>query len=77
MNRLTPTITLSEYEAIHPDYRGIWTTERTDLPDWESIRDQYIGKRTMMAGDGTCTLLIEGLSFEIVEDGKQPGEEVS
>lgn len=74
MSRLTPspsgglpTITLSEYEAIHPDSRGVWDTERDDLKDWPEIRHKYVGKRTMMAGDGSCTLLIEGLSFEIVE----------
>ncbi len=60
-------ITLREYNAIHSDFRGIWTTERTDQPDWEANRLHYMGKRTMMAGDGSCALLIEGLSFEITE----------
>lgn len=74
MSRLTPspsgglpTITLTDYEAIHPDYRGVWDTERDDLPNWSVERHKYIGKRTMMAGDGSCTLLIEGLSFQIIE----------
>lgn len=32
-------ITLSEYNAIPEDYRGIWTVERWDLPDWAEIRE--------------------------------------
>lgn len=62
-------ITLKEYQAIPEDYRGIWKTERWDIPNWSEIREQYIGKRTMLSYNektgGTC-LLIEGLSFEIV-----------
>lgn len=54
----------AEYEKIHPDFRGIWTTERDDLPDWQSIRHQYVGKRTLMS-DGS--LLIEGLHFQIID----------
>lgn len=76
MSRLTPsqsgglpTITLSEYEAIPPDFRGVWDTERHDLKDWPEIRHKYIGKRTMLDyyNNGTA-MLIEGLSFEIVEE---------
>lgn len=69
-------ITLSEYNAIPEDYRGIWTVERWDLPDWAEIREKHIGKRTMMVYDnGTC-LLVEGMGFEIVDDNtwKKPGE---
>jgi len=69
-------ITLSEYNAIPEDYRGIWTVERWDLPDWAEIRERHIGKRTMMVNDnGTC-LLVEGMGFEIVDDStwKKPGE---
>ena len=58
-------ISLKEYNALHPDFRGRWTTEREDWTDWPQVREQYMGKRTMMSGDGTCTLLVEGLSFEI------------
>ena len=25
-------LTLKEYNAIHTDYRGVWSTERTDWP---------------------------------------------
>lgn len=31
-------ITLSEYNAIPENYRGIWTVERWDLPDWAELR---------------------------------------
>lgn len=37
------------------------------MPNWERDRHLYVGKRTIMSGDGTCSLLIEGLSFEIVD----------
>lgn len=69
-------ITLSEYNAIPEDYRGIWTVERWDLPNWAEIREKHIGKRTMMVYDnGTC-LLVEGMGFEIVDDSswKKPDE---
>ena len=56
-------ITLSEYNAIPEDYRGIWTVERWDLPDWAEIREKHIGKRTMMVYDnGTC-LLARGVNL--------------
>jgi len=69
-------ITLSEYDSIPKDFRGIWTVERWDIPNWNEIREKYMGKRTMMVYDnGTC-LLVEGLSFEIVDDSswKKPDE---
>lgn len=69
-------ITLSEYNAIPKDYRGIWTVERWDIPNWAEIRERHIGKRTMMVYDnGTC-LLVEGIGFEIVDDTswKKPDE---
>ena len=28
-------MTLSEYLAVPENYRGVWTTERWDIPDWE------------------------------------------
>ena len=50
-------ITLSEYNSIPKDYRGIWTVERWDLPNWAEIREKHMGKRTMMVYDkGTCLL---------------------
>lgn len=69
-------MTLSEYLAVPENYRGVWTTERWDIPDWENLRKKHMGKRTLMVYDrGTC-LLIEGLSLEIVDDSswKKPEE---
>tara|TARA_E500000331_G_C16717247_1_gene480757 strand:+ start:227 stop:421 length:195 start_codon:yes stop_codon:yes gene_type:complete len=60
------TFTKAEYMAIHPDNRGIWTTERTDMPNWDAIRVQYMGKRTLMTRkDGGLALLIEDTHFTI------------
>ncbi len=56
----------SKYEAIHPDFRGVWTTERTDIPNWDKLRHQFIGKRTLVHDNA---LQIEGLSFEILPEG--------
>lgn len=56
-------LTLKEYNTIHTDYRGVWETERTDLPDWEKIREQCMGKRTPIRAG---SLLIEDLHFRIV-----------
>ena len=69
-------MTQSEYLAVPENYRGVWTTERWDIPDWENLRKKYMGKRTLMVYDkGTC-LLVEGLSLEIVDDSswKKPEE---
>lgn len=57
-------ISLDDYNATHTDFRGVWTTERTDLADWGQIRESYLGKRTLMDGGG---LLIEGLGLEILD----------
>lgn len=62
-------ITAEEYNKIHPDFRGVWDTERTDLPDWAEQRERYMGKRTLLYNLNGCTcLLIEGISFEIIEN---------
>lgn len=58
-----PTMTKGEYLAHPADYRSVWTTERTDLANWQDVRHQYMGKRTLMRGG--C-LEIEGISFLIV-----------
>lgn len=58
-------ITASAYNAAPSDYRGVWTTERYDLPSWPKIRRDYMGKRTLMDGSG---LHIEGQSLVILED---------
>lgn len=59
---------VSEYDNTHSDFRGIWNTERPNESDWADVRHLYMGKRTIMAGDGKCTLLIEGLSLALYED---------
>ncbi len=51
-------ITLSEYNALHKDYRGVWTIERDDLPNWAEIRDKHMGKRTMLHYDNGATVLL-------------------
>lgn len=62
-------ITLSEYNALLQECRGIWTTECDDLPNWAEIRDKHMSKRTMLHNDnGATVLLVEGQGFEIVED---------
>lgn len=58
-------ITASAYNAAHSDYRSVWTTERFDLDNWSEVRDQYMGKRTLMDGSG---LHVEGLSLVILDD---------
>ena len=57
-------ISKAEWDKIPAGYKGVWTTERTDWRDWDQVRSQYMGKRTVMR-DGA--LLVEGLSFEVVE----------
>lgn len=57
-----PIIKLADYNNVHPDYRGVWSTERTDLPIWPEIREHYMGKRTLMRNGA---LEIEGISFLI------------
>ena len=62
-------MTLSEYLRKPKDYRGEWTTERWDLPNWEEERKKYMGKRTLMTNinGGTC-LVVEGMGLEIIDD---------
>ncbi len=69
-------ITLSDYNSIPTDFRGVWTTERWDIPNWAEIRGKHMGKRTLLTYDkGTC-LLVEGMGLEIVDDSswKKPDE---
>lgn len=66
---MTIRMTESEYLARPADYRGVWTTERTDWPDWEQVKDQYMGKRTLMICEkGGVALVMEGAGLEIVPD---------
>lgn len=57
-------ITRKAYEAVHPDCRSVWTTERTDWAGWDLIRSQYMGKRTLMTNG--C-LYIEGIGLTITD----------
>lgn len=57
-------INQAEWDAIPACNKDVWTTERTDWPDWEQVRSQYLGKRTLLRG---YRLLVEGQSFEIVQ----------
>ncbi|MEN1682012.1 MAG: hypothetical protein AAGJ46_20720 [Planctomycetota bacterium] len=59
-------LTLVEYLSIHPDFRDVWNTERTDWPDWPVVREQYVGKRTLMRRG---ELLVEGMHFVIAAKG--------
>lgn len=64
-------ITEEKYYRTHTDYRGIWDTERRDWPNWEEIKHQYMGKRTLLTNqDGATVLLIEGLHLEIISEKK-------
>ena len=58
-------ITETEYNRIHPDFRGVWSTERYDIPGWEQMRNKYMGKRTLMRHGA---LYIEGMGLTIVPD---------
>ncbi len=62
-------MTLSEYLRQPKDYRGVWTTERLDIPNWAEIREKHMGKRTLMTNiDGGTCLIVEGMELEIVDD---------
>lgn len=59
-------LTESEYLTRPADCRGVWTTERTDWPDWEQVKGQYLGKRTLMVCEnGAACLVVEGMGLEI------------
>lgn len=63
----------SEYDGYPDSYKGVWDVERWDIADWESKREKYIGKRTIMppfALFGHTCLMIEGIGMEIVSDEK-------
>ncbi|CAM3835851.1 hypothetical protein VRRI112168_02350 [Vreelandella rituensis] len=62
----TITLTETQYALMPQDYRGEWTTERTDIPNWEERRIQYMGKRTLLTAHSR--LVIEGMGLEIVPD---------
>ena len=47
------------------DFRGVWSTERYDIPGWEAMRDRHMGKRTLMRNNA---LYIESMGLTIVPD---------
>lgn len=64
-------IAQSVYDNTPNDYKGVWDTERYDIPNWDKIREMYIGKRTWMPPFdlfGHSCLCIEGRSLTIVSD---------
>lgn len=54
-------ISESEYNDVHTDFRGVWSTDRSDIPGWKP--EKYMGKRTLM---DDCALSVEDLHFKIV-----------
>lgn len=53
-------------QPIQTRFSGSWTTERTDRPDWEKVKGQYLGKRTLMVCEnGAACLVVEGMGLEI------------
>lgn len=60
-------MTQAQWDAIPACNKDVWTTERTDWKNWDEVRDQYMGKRTLMRGG--C-LEVEGISFSILPELK-------
>lgn len=64
-------VSQSAYDKTPEGFKGVWDVERWDLPNWESDRAKYMGKRTIMPPfalfDTTC-LLVEGNGMEILTD---------
>lgn len=56
-------VTIGFYAAIFRAFRGVWSTERYDIPGWEAMRDRHMGKRTLMRNNA---LYIEGMGLTIV-----------
>jgi len=59
-----PVFTLTQFNKR--PYTDIWTTERDEWECWSEVRDQYMGKRTMLSNEnGATVLLIEDIDFTI------------
>lgn len=57
-------ITKEEYEKIHNDYKGKWSSDYLHGTRWN-------GRKTMMHNDnGATSLLIEGIGFKIIDNPK-------
>ena len=59
-------MTLSEYLRVPKNYRGVWTNERWDIPNWAYIREKHLGKHTLMTNinGGTCLKFFTERGFE-------------
>ena len=60
-------ITQENWDKTPSDYKGVWTTERTDWPEWERVKDSFMGKKTLLTASPKGTaLMVEGIHFQIV-----------
>lgn len=59
-------ISKAEWEAIHPDYRGVWQAYFDDMPERKGLR---VVMSVCLTNDPTenCGLLFEGIDF-VIED---------
>lgn len=59
-------ISKAVWEAIHPDYRGVWQAYFDDMPERKGLR---VVMRVCLTNDPTenCGLLFEGIDF-VIED---------
>jgi hypothetical protein len=61
-------ITQENWDKTPKDYKGIWTIEREDIPNWNKIRTNYVGKKTLLTATANGTgLMVEGIHFKIVD----------
>lgn len=59
-----PSFTVEQFMKL--PFTDIWTKERPDLECWESVRHEYMGKRTLLSNEnGKKVLLIEDKHFTI------------
>ncbi|UUZ66340.1 hypothetical protein LP417_35610 (plasmid) [Polaromonas sp. P1-6] len=62
-------LTQEQYDKSHADFKGLWSIERTDWPDWDAIKERYMGKRTITHHGA---LLVEGVGLEITPNEPRP-----
>ena len=58
-------ITEAEYRRVHPDFRGVWSTERYDIPAGKPCTTNIWASARSCA---TAPLYIEGMALTIVPD---------
>ncbi|MBI9090159.1 MAG: hypothetical protein JEZ12_13165 [Desulfobacterium sp.] len=65
-------ITKEQFDSIPTDYRGVWSRE--DHPELvgkkTALENSLLGVAGLPMKDGACALVIEGISFEIIEEKK-------